>query len=57
MDGDIVGRNVETLQIHQLLIFPQMKVPTDVGIVTKAAGVASTVVDLEMAAKPTETRI
>ncbi len=59
LDRDIVGRNVETLQIHQLLIFLQvkMKVYTYVGIVTEAVGVASTVVDLEIAGKLAETRI
>ncbi len=57
MDRDIVGGNVETLQIHQLLIFLQVKVYTYVGIVTEAVGVASTVVDLEIAGKLAETRI
>ncbi len=56
MDRDIVSRNVETLQIHQLLIFLQVKVHAYVGIVTKAVGVASTVVNLEMTGKPTGSR-
>ena len=57
MDRDVVGRNVKALHINQLLIFVKVKVHTYVGIVTKAVGVASTVVDLEIAGKLVETRI